>query len=87
MRNVHVNTNGVPSQIRDAVTDAIRGAVGGRQGKWEASVAQDPKNNAWDVEINGPNHFHRSRRFSGADRDPDVISAAINEALPTGKAA
>jgi len=37
--------------------------------------------NAWDIEIFGPGNFHWARRFSGEDRDVDVISEAVHAAV------
>jgi hypothetical protein len=83
MRSVHVHSNGIPPEVRDALGEAIRAAMGDREGDWEGSITNDPDNNAWDVELQGPNQFHWARRFSGADRDPLVISAAINSGITT----
>jgi hypothetical protein len=51
-------------------------------GDWVVFVATDPLNNAWDVSVIGPGRFHWERRFSGFDRDIDVISEAIRDSLP-----
>jgi len=87
MRSVHVHVNGISPDLRVGLTASIRGAIAERRGDWETSITEDAENNAWDVEMHGPNHFHWSRRFSGADRDPSVISAAIDEANTAAKAA
>jgi hypothetical protein len=81
MRGVHVHSSGVSADIREAIAAAVIAAVGGRDGDWEVSITSDVVNNAWDVEIQGPNLFHWSRRFSGEDRDTTVISAAVNDAI------
>ena len=83
MRGVHVHSSGVSADVRKAVAEGVIAAVGDRQGDWEVSIATDPDNNAWDVEMQGPNRFHWSRRFSGEDRDPTVISAAVSDAVST----
>ena len=83
MRGVHVHSSGVSADVRQAVAEAVIAAIGDRQGDWEVSIATDPDNNAWDVEIQGPNRFQWSRRFSGEDRDSTVISVAVNDAVTT----
>jgi hypothetical protein len=83
MRGVHVHSSGVSDDVRQSVADAIMAFARNRGGDWEVSITNDPVNNAWDVEIQGPNRFHWTRRFSGEDRDSLVISAAINVAVTT----
>jgi hypothetical protein len=81
MRGVHVHSSGVSAEVRQSVAEAVITAVGDREGDWEVSIAEDSANNAWDVEVDGPNQFYWSRRFSGEDRDNNVISAAVNDAI------
>jgi len=83
MRGVHVHSSGVSADVRQSVAEAVIAAVGDRQGDWEVSISDDPANNAWDVEVLGPNQLYWSRRFSGEDRDSSVISAAVNDAITT----
>ncbi len=59
----------------------IFSAIGDRKGLWEVDITSELKANAWDIEIFGPNNFYWARRFSGKDRDADVISAAIRDAV------
>ena len=48
---------------------------------WKVSLTADPRNHAWDVEVSGPRKFHWERRFSGDDRDAEVIAESIRAAL------
>jgi hypothetical protein len=45
------------------------------------SIKPDQRNNAWDVEVNGPRKSHWERRFSGEDRDGEVIAEAIRSGI------
>ena len=83
MRGVHVHSSGVSAETRQAIADAVIAAVENREGDWEVSIVSDPDNNAWDVEIHGPNLFYWTRRFSAQDRDTTVISAAVSDAITT----
>jgi len=85
MRGIHVHSSGVSADTRQTIADAVVGAVGDRQGDWEVAITEAPDNNAWDVEIRGPNRFSWSRRFSGEDRDSGVISAAVSDAITTNQ--
>jgi hypothetical protein len=60
---------------------AMFSTIGDLFGDWIVFVATDPLNNAWDVSVIGPDRFHWERRFSGADRDVEVISEAIRAGL------
>jgi hypothetical protein len=85
MRGIHVHSSGVSADTRQTIAEAVVTAVGDRQGDWEVAITDDPDNNAWDVEIQGPNRFNWSRRFSGEDRDSSAISAAVNDAITTSQ--
>ena len=61
---------------------AMFSTVGDLFGDWMVFVSTDPLNNAWDVSLLGPNRFHWERRFSGLDRDPEVICEAISAIVP-----
>ena len=60
---------------------AMFSTLGDLFGDWIVFVATDPLNNAWDVSVIGPDRFHWERRFSGYDRDAEVISEAIRADL------
>ena len=77
---VEIKHNELPPLLRDTVVKGIFSAIGASQGIWQVELLSEPEANAWDVEVQGPNHFHWSRRFSGADRDADVIAAAVRSA-------
>ena len=61
---------------------AMFATVGDLFGDWVVFVSTDPLNNAWDVSVIGPDRFHWERRFSGPDRDVDVIAEAVHTSLP-----
>jgi hypothetical protein len=61
---------------------AMFSTIGHLFGDWVVFVSTDPLNNAWDVSVIGPDRFHWERRFSGLDRDVEVISEAVRASLP-----
>jgi hypothetical protein len=78
---IMVVTNELPRAVRKDVAETISSTLAGADGDWKVSLMSDGKNNAWDVEVSGPDNFHWARRFSGADRDADLINEAIRSAL------
>jgi hypothetical protein len=78
---VEIMRNELPGKARESVAKGISSVIGDRDGVWQIDLASDPEANAWDIELSGPDHFHWARRFSGEDRDADVISEAIRSAL------
>ena len=55
--------------------------MGDRSDLWQIDITSELNANAWDIEVFGPNNFHWARRFSGLDRDTQVISEAIRSAV------
>ncbi len=78
---VEIVRNEVPQALQERVARGIFSAFGDREELWEIDITSELKAHAWDVEIFGPNNFHWARRFSGEDRDADVIAAAIRDAV------
>jgi len=78
---VQIVRNEVPLRLQESVARGIFSAIGDRAGLWEIDITSELKANAWDVEVFGPNDFHWARRFSGEDRDAEVISEAIRGAV------
>lgn len=74
---VQMIRNEVPKDLQSPLVAGISSAIGNRKGIWEADIASNAEANAWDVEIRGPNRFYWARRFSGEDRDIEVITEAI----------
>jgi hypothetical protein len=74
---IKVIATDLPKRLRESVTHTIQTALSEARGEWTASIKSDPRNNAWDVEVTGPRRAPWERRFSGDDRDADVISEAI----------
>jgi hypothetical protein len=78
---VQITRNEVPQSLQRELTSGISAAIGSRKGLWEADITSEPEANAWDVEIFGPDRFYWARRFSGEDRDVEVIVEAIRQAV------
>jgi hypothetical protein len=78
---IKVITNDLPKQIRESVAQTLREALPETPGEWTASIRSDARNHAWDVEVNGPKKAHWERRFSGDDRDAEVIAEAIRPTI------
>ena len=78
---IQVVRNEVPSAFQEELNRGIFSAIGNRDGLWEVDITSELEANAWDIEIMGPNDFYWARRFSGEDRDTEVISAAIHAAV------
>jgi hypothetical protein len=78
---VQIVRNEVPQGLQRSVATGIFSAIGNRAGLWEVDITSELSANAWDVEVFGPNDFHWARRFSGEDRDAQVISEAIRSAV------
>ncbi len=76
-----VATNELPKMVRRPVAETIAWTLANADGDWEVSLTSDEANNAWDAEVMGPDHFHWARRFSGDDRDADVIAEALRAAV------
>lgn len=85
---VTVMTKELPHTTREAVARKIKTSLSQARGDWMVSITPDPRNNAWDVEVRGPRNSHWERRFSGDDRDGEVIAEAIRSGIEsTGPAA
>ena len=77
---VKVFAEDLPKSIRVPVANAIQATLSENDGPWTVFITSDPRNNAWDVEVAGPQRAHWERRFSGEDRDGEVIAEAIRSA-------
>jgi hypothetical protein len=73
--------NEVPQHYQQKVAAAIQTAIGDLKGLWEIDITSELKAHAWDVEIFGPHSFYWARRFSGEDRDAQVIAEAVRQAV------
>ena len=71
----------MPLALQKPLAAGISSAIGNRAGLWEVDIASELEANAWDIEIFGPDKFYWARRFSGEDRDVEVISEAIRSAV------
>ena len=79
--SVQIIRNETPQRLQRAVSEGIITAIGDRPGIWEVDIAAALSAHAWDVEVFGPNNFYWTRRFSGEDRDPEVIREAVRDAV------
>jgi hypothetical protein len=73
--------NEVPPALEKALERGILSAIVDPRGLWEIDIKSESEANAWDVEIIGPDNFYWARRFSGEDRDVEVISEAVRAAV------
>lgn len=78
---IEIVRNEVPQALQRQLARGICAAIGNRKGLWEVDITSELEANAWDLEIMGPDNFHWARRFSGEDRDVEVISEAIRAAI------
>jgi len=78
---VTIMTKELPHTARENVAGKIRRSLSATKGDWMVSIRPDPRNNAWDVEVKGPQKSHWERRFSGEDRDGAVIAEAIKSGI------
>jgi hypothetical protein len=78
---ITVVTNELPRTVRRSVAETIVSVLGNAEGNWKVALTSDAQNNGWDVEVSGPQKFHWTRRFSGDDRDAEVIVEAMRSAL------
>ena len=78
---IMVVTNQLPRLLRRSVAETLGSKLSDAEGDWKVTLATDASNNAWDVEVTGPHKFQWSRRFSGDDRDAEVIAEAIRSAM------
>ncbi len=78
---VQIIRNEVPNALQRLLENGISAAISNRRGLWEVDITSELEANAWDVEITGPHNFYWARRFSGEDRDIDVISEAVRAAV------
>jgi hypothetical protein len=78
---VKVIANDLPKALRRSVAGSITAVLPVNGEEWTVAMTSDAVNRAWDIEIRGPGSFEWSRRFSGADRDGEVIAEAIRSAI------
>lgn len=79
--SIRVVKNELPPTVRRSVAATIATSFPENESDWMVSMTSDAKNRAWDVEVRGPQNFHWMRRFSGEDRDAEVVAETIRAAL------
>jgi hypothetical protein len=79
--SVQIVRNEVPQHVQQQLAKGISTAIGSQEGLWVVDITSESEANAWDVEVVGPDHFHWGRRFSGEDRDTEVIVEAIRQSV------
>ena len=78
---IQIVRNEVPQALQRQLARGICAAIGSREGLWEVDITSELEANAWDLEIMGPDNFYWARRFSGGERDVEVISEAVRAAV------
>jgi hypothetical protein len=79
---ITVVTTDLPKAVRESVTDKVRRALSDTKGNWTVSVRPDLPNNAWEVQVRGPQKTQQwERRFYGDDRDGAVIAETVRNTL------
>ena len=78
---IEIVRNEVPLAQQQPLAAGISSAIGHRRGLWEVDITSELQANAWDIEVFGPKNFYWARRFSGRDRDVEVITEAIRSAV------
>jgi hypothetical protein len=79
--SIRIQRNELPPDVAGTVARGILSAIGDADGLWHVDIALEERANAWDIEVLGPNHFYWARRFSGEDRDAQVIAEAVRSAV------
>ena len=65
---VRVFSNNLPNPaVRDAVQEAVLGAIGAPSGDWLIQIHENPESPSWHVTIRGPNNFHWTREYFGIE--------------------
>jgi hypothetical protein len=78
---IQILRNELPEGLQQLLIAGISSAIGVQKGLWKVDITSEPEANAWDVEVIGPQNFQWARRFSGEDRDVEVICEAIRAAV------
>ena len=75
---IFIGTNTItPVKKRLAVDQAVRGAIGGREGTWRARITESAGKDKWDIILKGPNGFHWAHHFNGVECTPLHMAVAI----------
>ena len=79
--SIQIVRNEVPQPFQIPLAEGLSSAIGDREGVWQIDLTSEPQANAWDIEIIGPGNLYWTRRFSGEDRDVDVIAEAVRAGI------
>ena len=86
---VRVFSNNLPNPaLRDALQEAVLGAIGAPSGDWLVQIHENPESPSWHVTIWGPNNFHWTREFFGTEEQNPLdgfafIKTTISEVRKT----
>ena len=77
-----IASNNIPApELREAVSKAIRDAVGERPGKWTVIVYQAPDFPAFAIRVEGPEGLHWSWTFFEREQSPEFIQQKVGEGI------
>jgi hypothetical protein len=80
-------TNTISSAKKQrAVNQAVRDAIGEREGSWRVFIAESPDRNAWNVIIRNPSGFHWAQHCIGSQCTPDHLGNTIQSRFSAAKA-
>jgi hypothetical protein len=75
---IFIGTNTItPGRKRLAVDQAVRGAIGEREGTWRVRITESAGKDKWDIILKGPNGFHWAHHFNGVECTPLHMAVAI----------
>ncbi len=81
---IFIGTNTItPVRKRLAVDQAVRGAIGERDGTWRVRISESAGKDKWDVILKGPDGFYWAHHFCGEECTPLHMAVAIASDLET----
>jgi hypothetical protein len=79
---VFIASNTISSvRKRLAVDQAIRDAIGEREGAWRVSIAEAPNKSAWNVIVRSPAGFYWAHHFEGRQCTTSELKTVVRESL------
>ena len=75
---IFIGANAItPVKKRLTVDQAVRDAIGRREGTWRVRITESAGKDKWDVILKGPNGFHWAHHFCGVECTPLQMAVAI----------